>query len=307
MSTFSENVKEELCHNEYDLTSSKLIVFAFIANKLKIILTNNKQEWYLESNFNFIIRFIGQCLKEVFKIDGHYSYSDINSFSKRRTFRLTITDWRFVNVLEEIDFYQNSYLLKKANEKEKKAFLIGAFLANGSISDPNKSVYHLEIRSHQNNYLRLLQTIMSEFNLSPTILQRKYISVIYIKKCIVISDFLKIIGAHNNMMKLEDVVIGRDFTNQNNRLNNLDMANLNKTVESGFQQVKMIKKIRQANLLVLSKNNDKFKVFCELRTLYPSKSLNELVKEFEQRKIKITRSGINHLVIKLRNLYNQIN
>ncbi|WEK83042.1 MAG: DNA-binding protein WhiA [Mycoplasma sp.] len=306
MSTFSESVKEELCHNNYDLASQKAIVFGFIANKLKIVLTNNKQEWYLESNFNFIIRFIGHCLKHVFKIDGHYAYSDINSFSKRRTFRLTITDWKFVNVLEEMDFYLNSYLIKKGCENDKKSFLIGAFLGSGSIAEPNKPIYHLEIRSHQNTYLRLIQTIMSEFNLSPAILQRKYISIIYLKKAIAISDFLKVVGATNNMLNLEDIIIARDFSNQTNRLNNLDISNLNKTVESGYKQVEMIKKVMN-NYKNSKQITNKFRVFCEIRTLYPSKSLNELVNEFATRKIKITKSGINHLVIKLKELYSQIN
>lgn len=306
MSTFSEKIKEEVCHLKYENNALKALIFSLITNKIKIILTNSKQEWYLESNFNFIIRFVAESLKQVFKIDAYFSYSEISNFTKKRTYRLTITNMYFVNLLEELDFFNTKYITSsKATEDEKRAYLVGSFLASGSIGEPTKSIYHLEIRGRQNNYLRTLQSIMIHFHLSPTILQRKYINLIYIKKASEISDFLKIIGAIDSMNYFEDNMISRDLSNQLHRLNNLDISNLAKSVESGNEQIEMISKLIKHNVLETIKSK-RFKLFCQLRMEFPAKSLKELADEFAKHNIKITRGGINHLVIKLRELYNQL-
>jgi DNA-binding protein WhiA len=148
----------------------------------------------------------------------------------------------------------------------------------------------------------LLQKILDQFNISVTLLKRKNHYVLYIKKASDVSDFLKIIGANNCMHLLEDKIIARDYYTNIQRLSNLDIANLHKSSSAGAQQVKMIKQIRTTKLF--QQSSDKFKFYCSIRLQNPEVSLSEMVRIFQNKyQIKITRTGINHYVMKIKTLY----
>ena len=301
--TFSEKIKQQITHLEYNDQDLESLVFAFLINRLKINLTNTKQEWILDSNFSFIIRFIGDSIKKLFNVKVHYSYSNINKFNNMRTYRITIDDPNFVNIVEKANRFFD--LMRKSAENQdqmiKRAFLSGAFLSGGSVGGIDKSIYHLEIRSGKSDYLRILQKILLEFRITPTILKRKYSYVLYVKRAFEISDFLKLIGANEAMFELEDTIAARDYNNNLHRLNNLDIANMEKTAKSGTEQVEMINKIIKTK--EYQQASKKFKYFCELRLEYPTLSLSGLQEKYYNKyKIKVTRTGLNHYVIKLKEM-----
>ena len=306
MPTFSVSIKQEICNNDYDTESIKRILSSFLTNRMKISLSQSKIEYYAESNFSFVIRFITECLDKIVKTDHHLSYSEINNFNKKRLYRLTINQVKFEQLLNELKVLDDKDIKFTKTEKEKSAYVIGAFLSGGSISDISKPFYHLEIRSTNGKYLRLIQQILISWRLSPILLKRKYSTVLYIKRSTEVSDFLKHINAIENMSLLEDTIISRDFNNQLHRLNNLDISNISKSAKASDIQTTMIKAIINAQLY--KDQNDKFKKYCQLRLNYPTASISELANLYQQTyKIKITRSGINHFVIKLKNIYKVVN
>ena len=305
MLTYSETVKEEVTHLEFNTDCKKAILSAFLSNVLQMSIVNNNVVWYIDSHFFFFLRFITTTLNVIYHLEHELSYSELNNFYKKRTYRLIIKDQRFEKILEELSVFDETHRNVVNSNETKRAFLVGAFLSGGSISDINKSIYHLEIRSSKITYLRFIQTLLSDFSISITLLKRRYTNVLYIKKANDISDFLKIIGATNSMQKLEDVIISRDFNNQIHRLNNLDISNMTKTVNSANEQVKMINAIKNSKEYNEQKN--KFKFFCELRLTNPTSSLQELSElYFEKYNIKISRTGINHHIIKLKQIYRNL-
>ena len=305
MLTYSETVKEEVTHLEFNTDCKKAILSAFLSNVLQMSIVDNNVVWYIDSHFSSISRFITTTLNEIYHLEHELSYSELNNFYKKRTYRLIIKDQRFEKILEELSVFDETHRNVVNSNETKRAFLVGAFLSGGSISDINKSIYHLEIRSNKITYLRFIQTLLSDFSISITLLKRRYTNVLYIKKANDISDFLKIIGATNSMQKLEDVIISRDFNNQIHRLNNLDISNMTKTVNSANEQVKMINAIKNSKEYNEQKN--KFKFFCELRLTNPTSSLQELSElYFEKYNIKISRTGINHHIIKLKQIYRNL-
>lgn len=306
MSTFSESIKQEICNQKYDNETIKKLLSSFLTNKMKISLSSSKIEYYVESNFSFVIRFITECLDKVIKTKRFLSYSEINKFNKNRIYRLTIEQENFEGLINELKVLEDKELNFCKNEQLKSAYLVGAFLSGGSISDISKPFYHLEIRSTNPKYLRFIQQILISWNLSPTILKRKYNNVVYIKRSTEISDFLKHIGAIDSMSTLEDTIISRDFNNQVHRLNNLDFSNISKSTNASDKQIEMIKKILPTKYY--KEEKDKFKNYCQLRLENPTASIAELTILFQQRfNTKITRSGINHYIIKLRRYYHKLN
>lgn len=177
----------------------------------------------------------------------------------------------------------------------KRAYLRGAFLAGGSVNNPETSSYHLEINTiyadHNNEICRL----MNEFQLNAKTHERKNSYITYIKEAEKITEFLIIIGAHQALLKFEDVRIMRDMRNSVNRLVNCETANLNKTIGAAFRQVENIKYIEKT--VGLDSLPDKLREVAELRIKHQEVSLKELGELSTTG--KISKSGINHRLRKI--------
>jgi DNA-binding protein WhiA len=226
----------------------------------------------------------------------------VQKINNRRIYKLTL-EGNFEQINSDLqlnEIYPKQIL---GNSINVRAYLAGAFLSGGSINSVEKSNYHLEIRSSKLQYLRLIQKLLQPFNISITLLKRKNNYVLYIKKAANVSDFLKIIGANSAMMQLEEVIISRDYYNNVQKLNNLDIANLRKSSVAGQTQVMMINRIRKSKLF--KEQPDKFKFYCSLKLQNPEASLTEMVHIFQKKyQINMTRTGINHYVLKIKKIFN---
>ena len=140
-------------------------------------------------------------------------------------------------IVEEI---QGLYLEKVCC---KRAFIRGAFLASGSMSDPNKA-YHFEIVCRTIEQAQRLQELMAEFETEPKIVERKNHFVVYLKDGSQIVDMLNVMEAYVSLMNLENVRILKEMRNSVNRQVNCETANINKTVNAAVKQIADIELIR---------------------------------------------------------------
>ena len=136
--------------------------------------------------------------------------------------------------------------LRKLTRKKccKKAALRGAFLAGGSVTDPEKH-YHLEIYSKEYGLTEFLSVIMAGFNLNAKTMKRTDYSIVYIKDSEGIVDFLNITGAYRALMSLENTRILKDMRNSVNRAVNCVTANLEKTANASLRQAINIAYIKE--------------------------------------------------------------
>jgi len=239
----------------------------------------------------------------LFSITKSFSFTDVKKINNKRTYYLDFTS-DFKNIIDKLELFIKPKKIID-NDYKKRAYLAGAFLSGGSISSLDKKMYHLEIRSTNVDYLRIIQKLLLSFNISISLSKRSYSYVLYIKRSEDISDFLKIIGAYENMQYLEDIRISRDLNNQIHRLNNLDISNIKKASEAGSNQAQKIKKIRQSKEYIDAPI--KFKNYCELRLKYPEISLKEIVEKFNKNyHSNLTKSGVNHYGIKINKIYQKI-
>ena len=196
------------------------------------------------------------------------------------------------------DFLIDDYSLKRA-------YLSGVFLAVGSINDPKTARYHLEFIISDNEYANKLLELLNSFNLNSKILKRDNKSMIYIKEAEKIADFLRIISATKSLLYYEEIRIYRENKNLVNRLNNCEQANVDKTIMAASKQLKEIELIMNSDLY---DNLDiKLKSLIDYRLKYPEVSLKELSeimsKELET---KITKSGLNHRFIKIKEIADKL-
>ena len=175
----------------------------------------------------------------------------------------------------------------------KRAFLRGAFLAAGSMSDPNKS-YHFEIVCSSEEVANQLQELMQSFSMDAKIVRRKKNYVVYLKEGSQIVDMLNIMEAHVSLMELENVRILKDMRNAVNRKVNCETANINKTVSAAVKQLEDIEYIQ--NTVGLSTLNEGLNDIAVVRLANPDASLKELGELLTP---PVGKSGVNHRLRKL--------
>ena len=182
----------------------------------------------------------------------------------------------------------------------KRAYIRGAFLAAGSMSDPTKS-YHLEIVCAQEELAEHLKTLMNSFGTDAKIVQRKRMHVVYLKEGSQIVDMLNVMEAHVALLELENVRILKEMRNAVNRKVNCETANINKTVSAAVRQMEDIAYIRDT--IGFDELPDGLKDVALTRLAYPDAALKELGSLLRE---PVGKSGVNHRLRKLSEIANKL-
>ncbi|MCU7211549.1 DNA-binding protein WhiA [Turicibacter sanguinis] len=186
----------------------------------------------------------------------------------------------------------------------KRAYMRGAFLAGGSVNNPETSSYHFEISTLDQELAEDLKDLANVFNLNARVLQRKKGYIMYIKEAEKISDFLRVIEAYNAVLNFEDVRIFRDIRNSENRLNNCEIANETKTIVAAQRQIDNIELIDF--VYGIDSLPERLQHVAKLRLEFPEENLNYLSDISNERGFKLTKSGINHRMRKLAEMAEEI-
>ncbi len=192
----------------------------------------------------------------------------------------------------------NSLLIK--NSCCARAYLRGAFLSVGSMSDPKKS-YHLEFVCNEKTQALQLQMILQEFQIEAKIIRRKKYDVVYLKEGSGIVDLLNVMGAHVSLMNLENLRIVKEMRNSVNRRVNCETANISKTVTAASKQIEDILLIRDK--YGFENLPDNLRQMAEIRLEYPDAALKELGEYLEP---PVGKSGVNHRLRRLSEIADKI-
>lgn len=189
-----------------------------------------------------------------------------------------------------IEAIQGLYLEKTCC---KRAFIRGAFMASGSMTDPNKA-YHFEIVCRTPEQAARLQELMHEFETEPKVIERKNYHVVYLKEGSQIVDMLNVMEAYVSLMNLENVRILKEMRNSVNRQVNCETANISKTVNAAVKQIADIELIRDTD--GLDSLPLPLREMAMVRLEYPEAPLKDLGKYMDP---PVGKSGINHRLRKL--------
>lgn len=204
-------------------------------------------------------------------------------------------------VLEDLDIMKGGVLSHEISDsvKEKecciRSYLRGAFLAGGSVNNPENSAYHLEIFSLYEEHAQSLTELMNGYQLNAKFIERKRGYITYLKEAEKIAEFLSLIGGYQALLKFEDIRIVRDMRNSVNRLVNCETANLNKTISAAMRQVENIQFIDEE--IGLDELPERLREIARLRVEHQDVSLKELGEMMSTG--VISKSGVNHRLRKL--------
>ena len=304
--SFSIKVKNELANHISNATHCRIAELAALISMCGsvIIDENNNYKIRVKTETQPTAEKIKKLLWKTFKVDVDISTRE-NAYSKvGRTYTLLVGDHQ-----QALKILQATKLINENNEigenfsitnnivimKDccKRAFIRGAFMAAGSISDPNKS-YHFEIKCNSEKKAKQLIELLENYNIDGKMVARKGGYVVYIKEGEGIVDVLNVIEAHVSLMEMENVRILKGMSNYYNRQVNCETANIKKTVATSVRQIDDI------DFIIQNKGIDylpeKLQDIAWVRKENPDASLQELGEMLDP---PLGKSGVNHRLRKI--------
>jgi cell division protein WhiA len=299
--SFASETKKELTNIDPKDCCSKSELSALIRMNGSLSFSNRKVVVDIQTENAAIARRIYTLIKRNYTVQVELLVRKKMRLKKNNVYIVRLAEGAST-ILDDLKILSEGFVFTHDIAKElvkkkccKRSYLRGAFLAGGSVNNPETSSYHLEIASLYKEHNDALCELMNTFGLNSKTLERKKGFITYLKEAEKITEFLNIIGAHSALLRFEDIRIVRDMRNSVNRLVNCETANLNKTIGAALRQVENIKYIEQTvGLQILP---DKLREIAELRVAYQDVTLKELGEMVSGG--NISKSGINHRLRKI--------
>ena len=311
--SFSGDIKEELSTAGKESRHCQIAELASIISMCGAVAINSRGEYLLKIHTEnlAVSRKYFTLLEKTFNIDVGASQEILEKQGKSHTYSFILEEEQKVYKIlqtvkllsaedEVLSFEQpvNTMLIK--NSCCQRAFLRGAFLTAGSMSDPEKS-YHLELVCTNEMQAIQLRDIIQGFQVEAKIVLRKKYYVVYLKEGGGISDLLNIMEAHVSLMEFENQRIVKEMRNSINRRVNCEAANITKTVTASSKQIEDILLIRDN--YGFNNLQDSLREIAEVRLDYPDATLKELGQYLNP---PVGKSGVNHRLRKLSELADRI-
>lgn len=303
--SFSAETKNELARvfsNDKCCNISELSAIVRLSGSIQLA-GYKKLNLKISTELNSIARKVFKLLKSNFGINTDISVNKNQMLKRNSSYVLMVTsDMGAENLLRELGILSREegfFTMNKVPEDLIKdnecirAFIRGAFLGGGSISDPEKN-YHLEFVANNEEFAESLKNLINSLGFNSKTVSRKNNYVVYLKESEQISDLLNIIGAHQALLSLESTKIVKEMRNNVNRLVNCETANLSKTVNAAVRQIENIKYIQsKVGLDHLPPN---LREIAELRVDNEDLTLKELG---EMASPELSKSAVNHRLRKI--------
>ncbi len=305
--SFASEMKNELTRIEVDTCCMKSELSALI--KMNGALSHSNGQWIIniQTENAAIARRIFSLIRTTYGVEIELLVRKKMKLKKNNVYISRIKK-ESKKVLEDLEIMKDGLLEHaiSADIKERecciRSYLRGAFLAGGSVNNPETSAYHLEIFSLYEEHARNLTELMNGYELNAKFIERKRGYITYLKEAEKIAEFLSLIGGYQALLKFEDIRIVRDMRNSVNRLVNCETANLNKTISAAMRQVENINFI--ASEIGLEELPERLREIAKLRVEHQEVSLKELGEMMSTG--PISKSGVNHRLRKLDKIAEQV-
>ena len=298
--SYASEVKKELTTLEVHFGNAKAELMALIRMNGSLGLSNHRFILNVQTENPATARRIYSLLKQFYDVESELLVRRKMKLKKNNLYIVRLNKGSDY-VLKDLDILDGFQLKETVpldfldDDAKVRSYLRGAFLATGSVNNPETSSYHLEIYSLYEDHNQTICEMMNRYGLNARTAKRRSGYITYLKEAEKIADFLSLIGATSSMLKFEDIRIMRDMRNSVNRIVNCENANFNKVADAANRQIESIKyldkKIGLNNLPV------KLQEIAIARMAPPEvsfKELGELVPGGP-----ISKSGVNHRLRKI--------
>lgn len=303
--SFASEVKKELLSLDITPCCKDALVAGILQGNSEIVLANLNVKLIVKSPLPSVIRFLAPVLKKKYKIETQTSYLEKTNINKSRIYCLEIFE-NAKTIVDDYHLFPFDTILKDdpilQDECCMIAFIRGLFISKGSINDPRKSNYHLELIVKKPEIAVMVQEFLYENGIPMTLTARRNQSMLYIKRSELISDFLAFLGANSGVLQFEDLRIMRDLQNSVNRVMNCDIANEKKSLQYCKEQLDAINYLKEKGLY--KKLTLRLQDAIRLREEYPDSTLSEL-SDYSSNVLgkHLSKSGISHCLREIMKIY----
>lgn len=306
--TYALQAKNELARRELGKECCQTAeLTAFIRLSGNIQISGKRLTLNVVTSNPAVARRIFTLFKQTFNFSSELLVRRKIRLRKNNVYLVRISEsLRVREFLSRLNLMRDSVLIQELDQKIRqnkccrRAYLRGAFLAAGSVSNPENS-YHLEIYTDYQEQADDIAALIDTFSVSAKVTTRKNGFLVYIKDSEQIVEFLNVIGAHHALLNFENVRILKDIRNRINRLVNFETANVNKTVEAAVKQAEAIRIINE--FAGLDSLEEPLRLLANLRLQNPEASLQELGEMLEP---PLGKSGVNHRMRKLEKISKKV-
>ncbi|CAI2644440.1 DNA-binding protein WhiA [Lactobacillus kunkeei] len=305
--SYASDVKKELTTLEVHKENAKAELMALIRMNGSISLANRKIILNIQTENPAIARRIYKLILEFYEVESKLVVRKKMKLNKNNVYVVRIAN-QAQAILDDLGIFDNYQIVERVpiellkDDSQVRSYLRGAFLAGGSVNNPETSRYHLEIYSLYEEHNDMISEMMNKYELNSRTTDRRSGYITYLKEAEKIANFLQLIGATNAMLKFEDVRIMRDMRNSVNRLVNCENANMNKVANASTKQISNIQFIDDT--VGLDKLPEKLYEVAITRIKMPEVSLKELSESLPSG--PISKSGINHRLRKINEFADKI-
>ncbi|WP_429970660.1 DNA-binding protein WhiA [Fructilactobacillus sp. Tb1] len=305
--SYASEVKKELTNLEVHRANAKAELMALIRMNGTLKISNGKLSLEFQSENSAISRRVYSLLLKFYKVEANVIVRRKMKLKKNNLYIVRLNQ-NVREILEDLGIFDGGQILERVpvellkDDMQVRSYLRGAFLAGGSVNNPETSRYHLEIYSLYGDHNQMMAEMMNKYNLGAKETARRSGYIVYIKEAEKIADFLQLIGATNSMLKFEDIRIVRDMRNSVNRLVNCENANMNKVANASTKQIENIKFIE--NNMGLDSLPKKLRDVAITRMKNQEVSLKELGEIIPDG--PISKSGVNHRLHKINDIADKL-
>ncbi|MGV3011070.1 DNA-binding protein WhiA [Streptococcus thoraltensis] len=295
--SFTTNVKEEILTES---PKSKEELSAIIKMSGSIGLTGQGLTLSITSENAKIARHIYSLFEAYYGIPPEIKYHQKTNLRKNRVYNVFV-EQNVNDILADLQLADSFFGFETGinpmimeNDDMGRSYLRGAFLATGTIRDPESGRYQLEIFSVYQDHAEDLLRLMQKFLLEAKVIEHKNGVVTYLQKAEDIMDFLLLIGAESAKETFEEVKIYREARNDINRANNAETANIAKTISASMKTINNIIKIMDT--IGLDALPIELQQIAQVRIANPDFSMQQIADSLD---FPLTKSGVNHRLRKI--------
>ncbi len=298
--SYASEVKKELTTLEVHFGNAKAELMALIRMNGSLGLSNHRFILNVQTENPATARRIYSLLKQFYDVESELLVRRKMKLKKNNLYIVRLNSGS-EHVLKDLDILDGFQLKETVpldfldDDAKVRSYLRGAFLATGSVNNPETSSYHLEIYSLYEDHNNTICEMMNRYGLNARTAKRRSGYITYLKEAEKIADFLSLIGATSSMLKFEDIRIMRDMRNSVNRIVNCENANFNKVADAASRQIESIRYID--GKIGLDSLPVKLQEIAIARMSHPEVSLKELGELVPGG--PISKSGVNHRLRKI--------
>lgn len=298
--SYASEVKKELTGLEVHRGNAKAELMALIRMNGSVGLANHQLVLNVATESPAIARRIYTLIKDFYQIETDILVRRKMKLNKNNTYvvrlryhaRELLTD---LGIIDGLSIREDVPMELLKNDLMIRSYLRGAFLAGGSVNNPETSRYHLEIYSLYEEHNETIAKMINRYHLNARTTSRRSGYIVYLKEAEKIANFLQLIGATSAMLKFENIRIVRDMRNSVNRLVNCENANMDKVANASNRQIENIRLIDQR--MGLNQLPPKLQMIAKTRLAHQEVSLKELGELVPDG--PISKSGVNHRLRKI--------